>query len=296
MKVVFKGIVCCIFLLYSVQLFSQKNDSIRKWKKAFQAGTNFNQSSFSNNWKGGGSNSLAVGLFLNSRANYEDTNISFANDFQSQYGFQKNAGLLTKKNIDRLFFDSKIGYKLKPKLNVFVSVNFLSQFYKGYDFTKDSVGNEVETMISEFMAPAYLTGSLGFEYKPASYLWMRFGTGTFRQTFVLDTTLYKSQPKNYGVPVGKKMRSEIAFQFIINFDKDIAKNINLKTNFMAFADYRNLQAIDSRLDLILTAKINKIFNVNITASMLYDQDMDFKIQYSQMLGIGILFNYSEFPK
>lgn len=296
MKNVSFYLVTTVLVFLSFQSFSQNKDSVSNWKKAFQAGANLNQASFSDNWKGGGINSMALGLFLNAKANYEDKILSFANDLQTQYGFLRNEGQETKKNMDRLFFDSKLGYKITPKVNAFVSVNFLSQFYNGYSYPKDSLGREVPTLISKFMAPAYLTSSVGIEYKPLSYLWMRFGTGTFRQTFVVDTTLYKNEPKNYGVPVGKKYRNEVAFQFIVNFDKDIAKNINLKTNFMALADYRNLQAVDTRFDLILTAKVTKFINVNLTGTMMYDQDMDYKVQYSQMLGIGILFSYSEFPK
>jgi hypothetical protein len=63
---------------------------------------------------------------------------------------------------------------------------------------------------------------------------------------------------------------------------------------MAFANYNTLEAIDSRLDVSFTAKINRFINVSLTSVMLYDQDMDYKIQYSQALTLGILYNYSEF--
>lgn len=43
------------------------------------------------------------------------------------------------------------------------------------------------------------------------------------------------------------------------------------------------------LDLTKTGKINKAQNANLTGVLLYDQDQDSRIQYSQALSIGLLF-------
>lgn len=282
-------------LLFSATAFAAPTDSLKVsyWKTDMQTGANLNQASFSSNWKGGGVNSIAVGLFFNGHANYENTRLSFNNDLQLQYGFLKNDGQSLRKNADRIFLDSKLGYKISPHWNLFASTNFASQFDKGYEYKKDAnTGEEKSYLISRFFAPAYLTNSIGFECKPVSYFWLRFGTGTLRQTFVTDTTLYRNVPKNYGVAVGSKVRNEIAFQFIASFDKDIAKNMNLKVRYAAFANYETLRAIDNRLDVMLAAKINKFVSVNLSGTVLYDEDMDYKIQTSQTLAIGLLYSIS----
>jgi hypothetical protein len=265
----------------------------KHWKRGMQTGVNLNQASFSSNWKGGGVNSIAVGLFFNGNANYETTKVSFTNDLQLQYGFLKNDGQTVRKNADRIFLDSKFGYKLNTKWNLYASTNFSSQFDQGFEFSKDANGAEQQKLISRFFAPAYLTNSIGLEYKPVEYFWVRFGTGTLRQTFVTDTTLYRNIPKNYGVEIGKKVRNEAAFQLSSSFDKDIAKNINLKVRYLAFANYETLRSIDNRLDVVIAAKVNKFVSVNLAGTLLYDEDMDYKIQTSQTLAIGILYNFSE---
>jgi hypothetical protein len=272
-----------------------KADTLKNWKRSFRSGLNLNQASFSDNWKGGGVNSIAIGASLNTKANYESKTISFNNELDLLYGILKNKDLSTRKTTDRIFFDSKLGLKLSPVWSAFVSVNFLSQFDLGYNYY-DSLGEERRKLISKFFSPAYLTSSIGFEYKPVTYFWMRFGLGTFRQTFVGDKFIYRNEPKNYGVPVGQTVRHEAALQYIANFDKDIAKNLNLKTRFSAFANYKTIQAIDTRLDVILAAKVNKYINVNVTATALYDQDMDYDIQYTQSLALGLIYNFSEFPE
>ena len=272
-----------------------QEDTVAGWKRSFRTGLNVNQAAFSNNWKGGGVSSIALGTFLNTKAHYESEEISFTNELDMVYGILKNKDQSTRKSTDRIFFDSKLGYKLTPAWSTFASVNFVSQFDLGYRYTEDQ-GEERRELISKFFSPAYLTSSLGFEYKPVTYFWMRFGLATFRQTFVGDKFIYRNEPKNYGVPIGDNVRNEVAFQFIANFDKDIAKNVNFKALFNAFGNYKTFDAIDTRLDVILTAKVNKYVNVNITAAALYDQDMDYEIQYSQSLALGVLFNVSEFPE
>ncbi|MHC1705981.1 MAG: DUF3078 domain-containing protein [Bacteroidales bacterium] len=282
-----------LLMLISGALSSQ--DDTLKWKKAVQTGINVNQASFSDNWKGGGVNSLALGAFFNGKLSYTDKKkLTFDNDLQLAYGFLQNKGQSTRKSTDRIFFDSKLGYKIASKWDLFVSVNFLSQFDAGFEYKKDDVGIEHETIISKFMAPAYLTSSIGLEYKPVSYFWCRFGTGTLRQTFVTDTTLYRTVPKNYGVDIGKKLRNEVAFQFVASFDKDIAKNLNLKTRVSALAPYEDLGKIVSRLDATLSARINKFMNVTLSTAVINDIDMDPDVQYSQSFALGILYNFNQF--
>jgi hypothetical protein len=70
--------------------------------------------------------------------------------------------------------------------------------------------------------------------------------------------------KNYGVPIGKRVRTEAALiQMVANFDKDIAKSVNLKFRYLLFSSFKHPLNIDNRLDAMLTAKVNKFVNVNL---------------------------------
>ena len=141
------------------------------------------------------------------------------------------------------------------------------------------------------MSPGYLTESFGFEYKPNKEFYLRIGTGTARQTFVLDTNIYKTNPKNFGVPKGNVFRNELAFQVVSNLDKDIAKNINLKSRYALFANYKRLNHLDHRLDVTVSAKVNKLINVSIAAIALYDDDTSDKIQASQSISLGLVYRF-----
>jgi len=259
------------------------------FKHSIQAGLNLNQANFSSNWKAGGTNSVAIGAMLNDKIIYSKKKFEFTSDVQMIYGTIQNQGQEVRKTNDRMFSDQKFGFRLKPKWYAFGSLNFQSQFDAGFEYKKDAAGIERGLLISKFMNPAFFTQSVGIEFKPEKWLSARAGLGTLRQTFVMDTSLYRNIPSNYGVEIGKKARMELAMLFIVDFDKEIMKNLFLKSRFSLFYNYETLNTADYRWDVSLTAKVNKYVNVNLSGTVLYDKDMDTSVQYTQALGLGILF-------
>lgn len=259
------------------------------WKHSIQAGLNLNQANFSSNWKAGGTNSVALGALLNDKIVYSYKKMEFTSDIQMIYGTIQNQGQDIRKTNDRIFSDQKFGYRLKPKWYAFGALNFQSQFDAGFEYKKDDLGIEKGLLISKFMNPAFFTQSIGIEYKPAKWVSARAGLGTLRQTFVTDTTLYRNVPTNYGVEIGKKTRMELAMLFIVDVDKEIMKNLFLKSRYTLFYNYETLNTADYRWDITLTAKVNKFVNVNLSGTILYDKDMDKNVQYTQAFGLGILF-------
>jgi hypothetical protein len=271
------------------------------WKTDIQTGVNLNQASYSDNWKAGGVNSVAISTFLNAKAVRTKEKSEWVNDLQLLYGNVKNEGQALRKNADRIFFDSKYARKLTDKWGAFASINFMSQFDAGYEYKTDA-GVETSRRISGFMSPGYLTEAMGLEYKPVTYFSAQFGLGALRQTFVTDQTLYNrpdtTYQELYGVARGENMRNQVVFQFVANFDKEILKNVVLKARYMGLLDYARFDSkyIVSRLDASLTAKVNKYISTNITAVMLYDFDQDKDLQYSQVLSLGVLYTFSNHKK
>ena len=260
------------------------------WKQ-IQFGANLNQGSFSSNWTGGGVNSVALGVFFNALSQIKRGKNSWRNDFQSQYGVVRNKGQQSRKNVDRIFFDSKYNRELTEKWSLFGNINFLSQFSNGYEYSAnaDSVGYKKK--VSGFFSPAYITEAIGIEYKPVSYFFIDFAPGALRQTIVTDKNLYLTMPSNYGVPIGDKVRTEVALmQIVANFNKDIAKDINLKFRYMAYSNIKHPLNIDDRLDATITAKIAKYFDVNLGVIIVYDQDQSNEVQFAQGLSVGFLYS------
>ena len=286
----------CLFLL-TFSSFAQEEvildsaavvlEDTKFWDSELSVGFNFNQAAFSGNWKAGGVNSVAFGSLVTGRANYTKGKYSWINQLEFIYGLVRNDGQDVRKSNDRIFLDSKAGYKLTEKWGYFGSVNFISQFTDGFDYSGDD-----PLRISGFFSPAFLTTGIGMEYMPNDAFNLRIAPISPRFTFVTDPTIADNVPTNYGVPIGSKVRTEwLAFQLFMTYTKSIADNPTLNARYQMFANYETLafKNIDHRMDLTIAAKITKFVDVTFTSINVYDIDMDSKIQFSQALALGILY-------
>lgn len=260
------------------------------WDSEFSIGFNFNQASFSGNWTAGGVNSIAFGSIATGKANYKKDKWSWDNQLELIYGVVKNEGQEFRKSNDRIFFDSKVGNAINEKWGYFSSLNFITQFTDGFDFS----GPE-NRLISGFFAPAFLTSGFGLEYKPNDEFALRLAPMSPRFTFVTNPNIINNVPENYGVPAGQNVRTEwLAFQLFATYNKKISENLSINSRYQMFANYETLsfKTIDHRLDFTVIAKITKFVDVTFTSINVYDIDMDPGIQFSQALALGILYKVS----
>lgn len=292
MKSLFTFIFC--LLISSTKLLGTvEADSLaQKWKKDFNTGVNLNQSSFSDNWKGGGSNTFAIGWFLNHSAKVVNNNWRLNSDLNLQVGFLQNRTQSLRKNVDRIFYEFKAGYRISPKWDFYGSTNFQSQFFKGIEYSKkNKLGIPIDSLVSNIFAPAYLTTSMGLEYHPQKSFYTRIGIGSLRQTFVFDERI--SRAGLYGLErPGDNIRNQFVFQYLMNIEKDIFQNINMKARYSALVDYFRLGQTDGivhRLDANFTMKVNKYVSTNLQAVLFRDYDQDPNWQFSQILAMGVLY-------
>lgn len=284
---------------------SAQNADTTYWRKSFKAGLNFNQAAFSDEWTGGGVSSIGLSSYLNYKANYRKDVHTWDNEIDLGYGVVQNQDQNARKALDRMYLDTKYGRQLSEKWNLFSSLSFLSQFAIGYSFGEDANGAETRTKISNLFAPAFLTSAWGLEYKPVDYFGLRLAPFAPRFTFVADDDLANTpSPEDptkgaFGVDLGDNVRTEwLAFQLQADFDKEIAENLNLKWKYLLFLNYEELDfdKWDHRLDLTLSASVNKFLNVSLGAIVIYDFDQVDEIQLSQQLTIGLAYSWENFSE
>ena len=291
-----------LLLLISANVNAQivKPDTLSNWRKKLVFNLNVNQASFSSNWKAGGVNSIVINALFNYTANYSKNRDSWDNQIDLTYGFVKNDGQGFRKTIDRIYLDTKYGYKLSDDWGLFASLNFASQFAEGYRYDEDANGVEQATAISDSMAPAFITFALGAEYHPVDYFRVRISPFAPRVTIVNDPERFIPEVDPvapYGVEPPDESRFEwIAFQLTAEFDKDIAENLNLKWRYLMFANYETLalKTIDHRLDLMINAKVNRFITVGLGGILLYDYDQDSGAQVSQVFNLGFAYTFQNY--
>lgn len=264
--------------------------TVNYWRKWIAIGLNFSQSANSNHYSsGGGSSSIALGADFDYKTEYNKAPFDYVGELAFKYGSSKNKDQGSRKTNDRIFFDNKFATQMSKSWFFFGSLTFESQFDKGYIYNNN---NGPTLLISKFMAPGYLTESVGFEYKPSRFFDLRLGTGTARQTFVLDTILYHNQPSNYGVKIHKTFRNDLAFQVVAVFDKDIARNIHLNTRYALFIPYeKHISFITHRVDANLGAQVNRLIRVNLNGTFMYDKSVNDKPQGTEGMSLGVVYRF-----
>ncbi|HUH20070.1 DUF3078 domain-containing protein [Albibacterium sp.] len=264
---------------------------INYWRNWTTFGINVNQASFSDNWNGGGVNSFSIGGLFNHKSEYNKDDKNFHTELMLQYGTLKNKDQLSRKSSDRIFWDNKGGVKLSKSWSFFASLALETQFVAGYTY-KDVDGEDTrDALISNFFAPGYITESVGIEFVPDKTFSLRFGTGTARQTFILDDRLVFNDRKSFGVDTGKNFRNELAFQLVANLNRDLSENFNIKSRYAFFANYNELGEASHRLDATFTSRVSRVINVSLSGVLWYDKNISKSMQTSQSLALGVMYKF-----
>lgn len=249
-------------------LKTAKIDSVAKWDKGAMFNLGFSQVSLSN-WAAGGNNSVSGNAILQLHADFIGTKDSWENSLALGYGLLKQDKAEVQKTDDNLEFNSKYGRKASKNWYYAGLLNFKTQFADGFSFpnTKD--------VISTFMAPGYLLGAVGMDYKPTKYFSLFASPLTSKTTFVLDDSL--SAAGAFGVEAGEKIRNEVGGYVRLNFSKNIMENVKLTSAIGLFSNYlENPENIDVNWDLLLLMKVNKYITVSLSTNLIYDHDITIK--------------------
>ncbi len=291
-------------------------DSAEGWKTGGVITLNLSQSSFVN-WAAGGQNSLGVNGLVSVFANYHKKNSSWDNMLDIGYGLLrqgKNSSFI--KTDDKIDLSSKYGQKASEQWYYAAILNFRTQMTNGYNYPDETVA------ISKLMAPAYLIGAIGMDFKPSPILTAFIAPFTSKTTFVLDNDL--ANVGSFGVTPavfdgavmvtpGQKMRSEFGGYLKIvykqTFFKD--KSVSVLSKLDLFSNYlNNPQNIDVNWENIFSFKINKYIAATITTQLIYDDDIIIKVdrnndgvidaadgpggpraQFKEILGIGFSYKF-----
>lgn len=314
-----------LIIAFAHHAYSQDTTAALKdtsWKKGGFISLMFNQVAFSH-WAGGGTNSFSFTGIGNGFVKYTKGKNYWNSFLITQYGLtQTQYDHKATKNIDLLELQTKAGHGIGHNFNLAALVDFLSQFTNGYNYPNDSL------IVSKFLAPAYLTISLGVEWKPVDYFSVMLSPVTGKLTFVNDqeiadqvlngASLYGTEPAVYdsdGVLLshGENLRKELGAYLTAQFKKDIFKNVNLATRLQLFDNYTdknesNRKNIDVNYDLLINMKVNKWLAASFFLTIIYDNDITIadldedgiptgaagpRTQVKEGIGIGITYNIGD---
>ena len=292
-----KFLLSLAMVLFASQMIFAQDAEEKNWTHGGFVGLNVSQSHFSNWTSGGQDNVNGLSTFKYS-ANYLKGKSKWDNNIDLALGYSYfDFDMKPLKTDDRINISSLYGYDVvKDELFITANLNFQSQFADGFDYKTDSTNK-----ISKFLAPAYLTVGLGAQYTPSSWFSLNLAPASGRLTIVNDEEL--SAAGAFGVTPGKIFRMELGAQLIANVNYEIFKNVIFTSKLVVFYDYmqtREFNALDKeygcRLDFdwdnAIVMKVNDWLNCNVTARLIYDEDIkpiegDSFLQFKEVLSVGI---------
>ncbi|MDL2241152.1 DUF3078 domain-containing protein [Bacteroidales bacterium OttesenSCG-928-K22] len=287
--------------LLNVSLFAQDatpdtTAAPKKWDLGLTTSINFSQVTFTN-WAAGGDNSFSLNSFVNTFANYKNGKHNWDNSLQLGYGIINTKDQPLKKSDDKINLDSKYGWEINKLFRVTASLNAKTQFSSTYEYKDDGTAN----LVSNFMAPGYLTAGVGIDIVPLKWLSINVSPAVGKLTFV---TIEELQVQ-YGNDLGQVCKPRFGGLIKIDMKKEVLKNVELASNLTLFTDYLDESSFDIAVnwDVFIIMKINKFLSANLTTNLIWDRDIlttdtngdgvkdVAKAQFKELFGIGLTFSF-----
>ena len=247
------------------------------WKSSLKTQLNIGQTSLSN-WAAGGDNTMTLQGFVDGNANWTQGAMFWNNRLQLDYGFvYASSKPILQKSDDRIYLESKWGYKAVDNLYFSANYDFKSQFSTGWVYNTPSApeGTTLEELElneqkklwaaardlkSNFLAPAYTNIALGLDYKPTKWLSVNFAplTGGFvivkdealRSSYSMDLKkMSAAQKEKYDAEVAagvaasdlgqyyKSARFEFGAQLKVDAKVNVNDNFAYSTQVVLFSNY-----------------------------------------------------------
>lgn len=281
------------FLLVAITFFVTESiqaqtivvpDTLNGWKKTWSANFNGSQAVY-RNWSEGGVNTISGAASTVYTKMYREGQYTFGFRTSLRYGESIVAGE-NRKSDDVISIRLRTTYDLQEdsKIATYGAIQFRTQFADGYDYDAKLAGGD--SLISGFMAPAYLTEGAGLEYNANPKLQLEAGLA-LKQTFISDGDL----SPNYGLPQGDTFRSEGGLTTGISFQSQVAENIQYSSNLETFTSFTNpVSETDVFWANELVGQINSLVSASFQYEMRYDNDFSSEVQIKQVLSAGISVN------
>jgi len=289
-----------IFSLSSMTTAQTTSDPVPKdsiWK--FQGNFQFliNQAAFNNDWQGGGTSNYSANVVINYDINYQKGRYTWDTKFLGDYGINQTEDQeFYRKTNDRLEVNSTVGRQIgQSKWFTSAFLNFRTQFDKGYEFGEDADGNEIRTLETQFMSPAFTQIGLGALWKESDDIRVNISPVTGRIITANDrftTTEGYVDGDFFGLDEGETIRTEFGASLNAFVKFKLMENITLDNILGLYSNYlEDPQNVDIDYTLNIVMNVNKYISANFTFQAIYDDNAVRGFQIREVLGVGLNYDF-----
>lgn len=301
-------ILLCI--LPAVSLWAQPQDTLEGWETGAGIGFDFTQLLQINPKQGAGQNRIGFGGATNIFANYSQDRREWSNQGSWQFGIQRiGAGVVAQgtqtaripfqKAIDELRLSSKYGYQTSDSSKWFYAANFtfLSQLTPSYLGTDNYPGNFLvdvfdtgEFPLSQFLAPATSTLSVGIDYQPNEQLSFYYSPVGGKFIIVADDSIAARgvhgnpvegmrNPQTGRYAVYNKVDAQIGSLLKADYNHTfLDERMVVSSSLVLYSNYlRNPQNVDIDWTNQLAYELFKNLQLTLLVNTFYDDDVRVQI-------------------
>ncbi len=241
------------------------------WVYGLSTAFSLNQNYISN-WARGGESALSSLLDLRGSADYHNrsSKIKWTNNARLRYGNILSEEFGFRTNQDIFEMNSQYNRNIRDKFDFSAVFYGKTQISRGYDFPNDSVP------ISTFLSPGTFTIGAGFEYEPIRNTKFNLSLLSYRNTFVLDTTLINQRA--HGIELGKRAKHEMGGQLVINSRTSLFEDVAVNNIVRLFSNYLDKpQNIDVDWEINLSKRFSYYFTISLNLHLIYDENILFPV-------------------
>lgn len=255
-----------------------KNDSLSTspWNLGWIGTLNGSQASY-RNWSQGGVNTISGTGGTRFTAKFTKDRFVLDHSTSLKYGRARLNGKEARKTDDEIRLRNQASRKFdNPYYSMIAQLNFDTQFYEGYDRSYTNI-------ISKFMAPAYITETIGLAFTPEKNFQLNAGL-SLKQTIVSDTSL---SPR-YGLKAGSTFRNEGGISLGIRLTRQVMTNVSYAGSVDTFTNLlRPVSSTVFKMDNNLVGRINDYLTTNIQFAVIFDDNVTKQLQVKQVLSVGL---------
>lgn len=269
-----------VLTLLSLSMLSAQPDSVmpQDWKHSLVAGLNLTQVAFTD-WAQGGENALAWTFLLDGKSSKDWDSINWLNSYKFAFGQTRLGSQGLRKTDDKIDFESILMYRLGTLVNPYAAATVKSQFAPGYVY--DNAG--VETQVSNFFDPGYLTQSVGAGYEPMKEIKTRVGVA-LREIITSDYNQYADDPTTTEL---EKTRVEGGLEWVTDIAWQLDDNILFSSKIEVFSPLSHFDETVLRSDNTITAKVSEYITTTVNLQLINDKKVSPYTQLKETIAIGL---------
>lgn len=244
-----------------------KADSI-PWRYKTVLGAGFNAVQLSN-WTGGGQNAITIRGLVLGELDYRHHIFAWENDVDLGYSITQLGTQSFRKADDRIIYVTKASWRQTDDLRWTAFADFRTQFAVGYNYDViDSTSPQGYAIVSNFLAPAFLTSSLGAEWTPLPQFKLMAAPVAARAIFVVDDAL--SNAGAFGVTPGNTVNVAPGAVLNATINWEVVENVTWKSRLNGFMRYENPDLWVVTVENAILMKVNSFISVGFLTDVYYD--------------------------